>query len=69
MASLSSDAVMEVFFIYSIIVIHFLLSFASSVRPIGSYIERLSVDSEKRKRRRRRRISFYGVDLRLLLDP
>ena len=68
MASLSSDAVMEVFFIYLIAVIHFLLSFASSVRPIGSYIERLSIDPEKRKRRRRR-ISFYGVDLRLLLDP
>ena len=59
---------MEVFFIYSIIVIRFLLSFASSARPIGSYIERLSIDPEKRKRRRRR-ISFYGVDLRLLLDP
>ena len=54
---------MEVFFIYSITGIHFLLSSSSPLRPVGSCkIERLSVDSKKRERRRRR-TSFYGVIL------
>ncbi len=51
MASLSSDAVMEVFFIYSIIVIHFLLSFASSVRPIRSCNTGRLISSLKRNER------------------